>query len=431
MLKAKLTRKSYYSWIVWGLGAAFFFFEYLARVAPSVMVTELMQAFKVNTFQLGSLSAFFFISYVGMQIPVGVLVDRYSPRYLLTVMCILCGLSCIGFAYVKLFWLAEVARFVMGFAASFAFIGAMKLVTVWFSSKRYGLLAGLTQALGMLGAAVSEGGLDFSLGKIGWEATMIAIGLVIILLGLLIWVFVYDHPERENKRQERSANKERHLPLWEGLVHVVRNPQSWINGIYVGLLYASTEAFAELWGVSYLERVDGMSRHIAGIAISLIFLGWTIGGPIVGWLSDYLRRRRSVMIGSAVLSLITLTAALYMPYRPMPLLMLLLFLFGFCNTGVGTGYALASEINSRCIAGVSIAFANMASVVIGALAQPLIGLFLDWQKTSDSIGKQAITLYSPESFKWAMLILPIFLVLSIITSFFIEETNCCSIEELK
>ena len=85
-------------WLIWGLGAAFFFAEYYARVAPSVMATDLMQAFQVNAFALGSLSAFFYYAYVAMQLPVGMMMDRFGPHRLLTYTALICGIGAIGFS---------------------------------------------------------------------------------------------------------------------------------------------------------------------------------------------------------------------------------------------------------------------------------------------------------------------------------------------
>src|SRR5688572_11451641 len=145
-----IMRAKSYPWIVWGLAAAFFFSEYFARVAPGVMVPDLMRDFKVTALTLGSLSAFFYYAYVGMQVPVGILVDRFGPHRLLTVATVLCSAGCLLFASAQSVSLAEAGRFLMGFGASFAFVGTLKLAAVWFPASQFGLLAGLTQALGML-----------------------------------------------------------------------------------------------------------------------------------------------------------------------------------------------------------------------------------------------------------------------------------------
>jgi len=142
------------AWLIWGLAAGFFFIEYIARVAPSVMVPDLMSAFSVDATHLGTLSAFMLFAYVAMQIPVGTLVDRFGPHKLLTAMALLCGLACILFSNTHQIIFAELARLLTGISAAFAFVGALKLASTWFPSSRFGLLAGATQALGMLGAFV-------------------------------------------------------------------------------------------------------------------------------------------------------------------------------------------------------------------------------------------------------------------------------------
>ena len=125
------------------------------------MVPQLMQAFNVNALSLGALSAFFYYAYVAMQLPVGTLMDRFGPRLLLSLMAAICGLSCVLFATTHDLFLANLSRFLMGFSAAFAFVGALKIARTWFSAKRFGFLAGLTQALGMVGAAVGEGPVSY------------------------------------------------------------------------------------------------------------------------------------------------------------------------------------------------------------------------------------------------------------------------------
>src|SRR3989338_3340653 len=147
------TSKSYsfYPWVVWALAASFFLFEYVTRVAPSVMANQLMQEFHVYALGLGALSAFFYYPYIVMQVPVGMLVDRFGPRRLLTVMVLMCALSNFIFGIAHNIWMADLGRFLMGFSSAFAFVSCLKLATSWFYPIRFPLLAGITQALGMVG----------------------------------------------------------------------------------------------------------------------------------------------------------------------------------------------------------------------------------------------------------------------------------------
>lgn len=412
----------FYPWLIWGLGAGFFFSEYLGRVAPGVLVPELTQEFHVNALMLGALSSMFMWPYIIMQMPVGMLVDRYGPHKLLTVTAALCGLGCMAFAVAKGLFIAQMGRFLMGFGASFAFVGALKLATMWFCPTRFGLLAGLTQALGMLGAALGAGPLSALVEGLGWRKTMWLIGGILIVIAVLIGLVVRDNPLLHHGEPEPSEEYGSHISFKEAFTRVLKNPQSWLNGFYVGLIYSPTGAFAELWGTTYVQHNYGLDKIKAAQAISCIFLGWAIGGPLAGLLSDRIKRRKPVMIGSALLSLVTMTLALYTPNLSVPVLFLLMFFYGLSNTGVGVSYAVAGEINERRVAGTSLAFANMASIIFGALFQPLIGLFLDLQWDGKLVN--GVPEYSIEAYRHAMLALPLCLVLGLISTLFVKETYC-------
>ena len=411
--------KRNYAWLIWSLAAGFFFAEYIARVAPSIMVPHLMKALQVNAFHLGSLSAFFYYAYVIMQIPAGTLVDKYGPHKLLTILATCCGVSVLIFASSHSLATAEISRFIMGFSAAFAFVGALKLASVWFPPRRFGFLAGSTQAIGMFGAAVGVGAVSVLVKYMGWRETMYLLGFILLVLGILIGLIVRDKPNDLSMTTEQKPLYKRYS-LLEGILIVLKNPQTWINGVFIGFLYAPTAAFAEMWGPSYLHRVYNLSPEVAAGAISMIFVGWMIVSPIAGWISDSIGRRKPVMLVSVLASLFFMATILYLPGLSKWAVFVLLFLYGLSNVGVATSYAVACECNPRAIAGTSMSFANMASVLIGAGFQPIIGRILDvcW----DHKMINGIRFYSAHDFRIAMLVLPLCFVISLVAWYFIKET---------
>jgi MFS family permease len=410
------------AWVIWGLAAAFFFCDYFARVSIGVMVADLMAEFNMSAARLGAVSTYFYLPYVVMQIPVGVLVDRYGVRVMLITMSILTGLACSLFGFAEHVWTLEVARFLLGFGSAFAFVSALKLAAEWFPASWLGLLAGLTQALGMIGAAVGGYPIAVSLAAVGWRYTMHVMAVVFVILCGFITYFVYD------KSTERQAHSDEHafVHMAKNLWIVLVNPQSWVNALYAGFLFAPTGALAEFWGPSYLQHVRHMSPDMAAWANSMIFIGWAIGGPLMGWLSDKLQKRKSAMLASAAASLVILSAVLYVPNLSNVDILLLLLLFGVANNGVAIAYAVASEINPRRVAGASIAFANMMSVIVGTLLLPIIGWLLDLQRAQVMIEGQIS--FDPNAFQTTMLCLPLCLVLGLVTAFFLKETGCLPLE---
>ena len=409
----------YYPWLIWGLAASAFFIEYFARVAPGVMIDSLMRDFKVQALALGSLSAFFYYTYVGMQIPVGILVDRFSLRWLLTSMIFICGLGCLIFASTTHLGVAALARLMMGFGAAFAFVSALKVASVWFPAQQFGLLAGLTQAIGMLGAAVGQMPMAYLVVHLGWRETLFLIAGLMILLSATVAILVRDRVKPVTLVIAKKSLM--HSPC-SGLVKVLKNPQSWWNALFAGLLFAPTAALAELWGVKFFRQTYHLSNEIAAMGIGLIFIGWTLGGPLTGCISDRIKRRKVILILSACFSLLFASLFIMLPHLPLGILFSLLFLYGLANTGVATAYAVASEINPQAIAGTSVAFANMASVIIGAGFQPLIGWLLE--KKWDGSLVDGLAFYSNADFRSALSILLLSLLLAVLVACGIKETYC-------
>ncbi len=405
-------------WLIWGLGAAFFFAEYYARVAPSVMAYDLMRAFSVNAFALGSLSAFFYYAYISMQIPVGMLMDKYGPHRLLTFTAVICGMGAFGFAFSTHIFFADLCRLLMGFGAAFAFVGSLKLASIWFPASRFGLMAGLTQAIGMLGAATGEGPMAVLVTHFGWQQTMMLIGIIFMILAVAIGLIVRDAP---TSHPRRLVGVSKNFSLLSTLRIVLKNPQSWTNAIYAGFVYAHSAAFGELWGVSFLQHAYHVDVTTAATAIGLIFIGWGVGGPLTGFLSDFISLRKPFMYGSAILGFICLVLILY-AQLPFTVVYFLLFIYGMTNTGVSIAYAVASEINPHHAAGTSMAVANMASVIVGASFQPIIGLLLvlHWS----GLIVHGAPYYTAADYRSALILLPVCSALGFITAFFVKETHC-------
>ncbi len=120
------------AWLVWGLGAIFYLMGFFQRVAPAVITTELMKEFDINAAALGNLSAFYFYSYVAMQIPTGILSDTQGPRRLLAAGALVAAIGTLMFSMAHSFTLASIGRFLIGASVAVAFVGMLKLANNWF-----------------------------------------------------------------------------------------------------------------------------------------------------------------------------------------------------------------------------------------------------------------------------------------------------------
>ena len=414
-----------FAWIVWGLAAAFYFSDYLARVAPGVMHRSLQLDFGINEAGFGILTASFYFPYILMQIPVGLTVDRMSIRNILTVMSLITALGCCVFGLADGLLTASIGRMLIGFSAAFAFVSSLRLATSWFPPAMLGLLSGLTQSLGMLGAAAGEAPVSFLVANVGWRHSMLIIAFLFIALAGLLYQFVRDEPG--TKRQEIKHAAEPRLSIFASLKIILSHRQTWINALYAGFLFGPTAVIGEAIGPAYLQYGRGLTAHTAAFATGLIFIGWGISGPLSGWISDRMGRRKPLMIFSALCGIFLTSLFVFYPNLDKSTTYLLFFIFGLTNTGVAIAYAVSTEIHESNVVGTSIAFTNMISIFVGALMQPLVGRLVDAVSGARAYNVETLLL---SDFQAGLKILPLCSLVALILALMVKETYCKPIRKI-
>lgn len=407
-------------WFIVALGAVYYCYEYFLRISPSVMTADLMRAYHLTGAQVGSLSAFYYHAYVPMQIIVGLLMDRYGPRRLLTIACLLCAVGTYFFASSHNLVVAQAGRFLVGFGSAFAFVGAAKLATLWLPPSRFALVSGIIVCLGMFGAMLGDIALRLLVDAIGWRTTSFLAGGVGIILAIVLWTVIRDvNPILPDHYAHHDTSfKKVFIGLWQ----VIMNTQIWLVGLVGFLLYLSLSAFAELWGIPYLEQAHGFTKMQAAFANSLVFLGWALGSPFWGWYSDHLRYRCLPIRVAAIGTLITICMLLYLPHLSVFWICLLLFLIGLLSSAQVLVFALNREAMSIKIAGTVIAFTNLVVMIGGNIFQPVIGKLLDVKWHGGMIDGARV--YSPAAYEYALSVLPICTLIAVVILFFIRETYC-------
>lgn len=405
--------------IVYSLAAAFLCYEMALQVSPSVMTAQLMRDLSVDAAGLGIISGFYFYSYTLMQIPAGLLFDRFSTRWLTTISLLVCAAGATFFGMADSVMYASLGRFFMGLGSAFAFIGVLVVATRWFPLKYFAFLVGIAQFLAAMGAMGGEAPLASAVNKFGWRPTITWLAFAGGLLAMCILFIVHHKPEGT----QHSSQKSKDYGIMPSIQSVLGNLQTWWLALYAFACWAPITAFASLWGVPYLMARYNVSNTLASEAMAMVWIGLGIASPIIGWYSDQLGRRRSLLNFCALVGVIASVILLYVPTIPFALTFVLLFAFGVATAGQILSFAVVRDINRPEVTATAIGVNNMAVVAGGALFQPLVGYLLRLNWTGEMFNNAPV--YSVDNYTIALLVVPVCFFLSYISGqFLIRETYC-------
>ncbi len=417
------------AWLVWGLGALLYLMGFFQRVAPAVMTDELMGDFRVSAAGLGSLSAVYFYSYVAMQVPTGILADRWGPRRLLTAGAFVAGLGTLLFAMAgDIFW-AGAGRLLIGGGVAVAFVGLLKVASNWFPPRRFALVSGLALFSGIIGAVFAGPPLRMLMSWYSWRSIISGSAVFTLLICAGIWFFVRDTPHEKGYADfpapGHPAAKESQTGIAAGIVEVFRYPNTVLLCVIPGGVVGCVLTFSGLWGVPYLATHHHLTTTGASVLTATLLVAWAVGGPVFGWFSDRLGHRKPLYLVGCAVSLAGWGGILLLSNLPVYLLISLLVITGFCSGCMIIGFAFAKESVPVNLAGTVSGVVNMGVMMGPMVLQPAVGWILDknWQgKAVDGI-----RVYPIDAYQAGFILMLAWLALSFLLLFFTRETHCCQV----
>ncbi len=408
---------------VWSLGAALFLVGFFQRVAPAVITRELMVEFALSAAALGNLSALYFYAYVAIQIPTGVVVDRWGARRVLTTGALIAASGMLLFSFATAYSVAGAGRLLVGAGVGVAFVSMLKLATHWVHPSRFALISGLALAFGSLGGISAGVPLRLGVDALGWRWVMAATGFATVFLAAAIWHFVRDDPSERGFASFSTSpaeNKERHSMLG-GIREVFRYRNVWLNFIGCGAITGPMLAFGGLWGVPFLVSQYGLSTAQAAFVTSILLVAWAVGSPLAGVLSDRLNRRKLPIIVGGTIAAALWSVLIYVPGLPYPILIAIMIGLGIASGVVVIGFAFCKESVPASLAGTSSGVANMGNMLGGMAMQPLIGWLLDRAWDGNMAGE--VRIYGFAAFAAAFTLMLVWLVAGLAALTFARETH--------
>ena len=351
----------------WLLVAVYYFYQYALRSAPSVMLPELTEAFGVNALGVSAIVGMFYYGYSPFSLVAGTSIDRFGAKRVIPIGAAVVGIGALLFGTGNA-TLANIGRFLQGAGGAFALIGAVYLITKNFPASVAASFIGATQMFGMGGGSAGQ----FLVGPIiksgvSWDRFWIYAGcLGLVISGVLLVLL----PKETPKATPSGAGA--FSALLRSLGKVFRNPQSLLCGFISGLLFIPTTILGMTWGVRFLQEARGREFEAAVTLAAAIPLGWMIGCPLLGFISDRLGRRKPVIFSGALMLLTVVTWVLFgnpeiLRGHTVGILM------GIASGAAMLPYTVIKEANPPGLGGTATGVINFINFTFSALLGPVFG----------------------------------------------------------
>ncbi|MFF2132290.1 nitrate/nitrite transporter [Streptomyces olivochromogenes] len=362
---------------VWGIGVSVYFVAVIYRTSLGVAGLDAADRFHVNASALSTFSILQLLVYAGMQIPVGLLVDRLGTKKVLALGVVLFTAGQLGFAFSASYGTALASRALLGCGDAMTFISVLRLGTRWFPARRGPLVAQLAGLVGMAGNLVSTLVLARLLHGLGWTATFAGSALAGVVVLVLLLLFLKDHPEDHEPEP---------LPH-QGAAYVRRQiAAAWREpGTRLGLWVHFTTQFPAmvfllLWGLPFLVQAQGLSRAAAGELLTLVVLSNMAVGLVYGQIvSRHHAARLPLALGTVAATAGMWAATLAYPgaRAPMWLLVVLCTVLGACGPASMIGFDFARPANPPERQGTASGITNMGGFIASMTTLFAIGMLLD------------------------------------------------------
>ncbi|MFI5008223.1 MAG: MFS transporter [Solirubrobacterales bacterium] len=354
--------------IAWLITAIYYFYQYTLRSAPSVMMPQLSEAFGLTAMGVASMAGLFYWGYSPFSLVAGAAMDRLGPRKVVPLGAAAVGVGALLFASGNAD-LANVGRLLQGAGGVFALVGAVYIATESFPASMAATLIGATQMFGMAGGSAGQFVVGPLIGGgVSWSTFWGVMGVVGLLIGAVLYAMLPDP-------QKPRAGGDWLRGALGAIGRVLRNPQSILCGMIAGLLFIPTTIFDMIWGVRYLQEARGYEYASAVMRSAAVPLGWIIGCPLLGFVSDRLGRRKPVIAAGALVLLACLAWILYGPADVLPPYVLGI-VAGIASGAAMLPYTVIKEANPPEVSGTATGVVNFLNFTFSALLGPVFGSIL-------------------------------------------------------
>ncbi len=351
------------AWTIWIIASVFYAYQYVLRLIPNVMFDEIMKQFNLDAATFGQIAGIYYIGYAFMHLPLGILLDKYGPRKVMSACILMSALSVTPILFATHWIFPLVGRLLLGIGSSAAILGAFKIIRMSFKESQFTRMLSFSVTIGLLGAIYGGTPVSFMTQKLGYLLVIQIFTVSGIALALFTYLIV---PEME-KTQTSSVLSD--------LKEVLGNKKVIWFSFMAGLMVGPLEGFSDVWGSAFFKHAYNFDSVLAATLPSLIFVGMSFGGPILSFIAEKTGRYTGTISGAAIVMSLTFFSLLSGKMMPETASLAMIIIGVCCAYQILAVYKASTYVNGR-VAGITTAVANMIIMVFGYGFHSAIGLVM-------------------------------------------------------
>ncbi len=353
------------AWFVWGVASIFYAYQYILRVMPNIMMNDIMGQFNIDAAIFGQFSGVYYIGYSLMHLPIGIMLDRFGPRKVMTACILLTVIGILPIIFAEHWIYPVIGRALIGIGSSAAILGTFKIIRMIFAEQYFTRMLSLSVTIGLIGAIYGGGPVSYLSSNMGYKIVIEILALVGIVLAFVTYIIVPEIDSTHNKNT-----------VFADIKDVLTNIRVVSLCCFAGLMVGPLEGFADVWGSEFLRQVYGFDKNIASYIPSMIFIGMCFGAPLLSLIAEKTGSYLGSIIGAGICMLITFIALVS------GILTISTMTVSFVVVGVASAYQIlaiyrASTYVPESLVGLTTAVANMIIMSFGYAFHSIIGYIIE------------------------------------------------------
>lgn len=364
------------AWTVWMIASIFYAYQYILRVMPNIMLPDIMRQFQIDAATFGQFSGVYYIGYSLMHLPIGIFLDRFGPRKVMTCCILLTVAGLIPLIFASHWSYPIIGRFLIGMGSSAAILGVFKVIRMSFSEEKFPRMLSFSVTIGLIGAIYGGGPVSYMHEALGYQTLIQFFALMGLALALAAYWII------------PSGKTSIETTVWSDIKEVFTNRKMVLSCVLAGLMVGPLEGFADVWGTAFLKKVYGFEGALAASLPSMIFIGMCFGAPLLNLIAEKMGYLATI-IGAGLAMAVTFFLLLIFPLNAG------LVTIGFAIVGICSAYQILAIYNATTyvreqVAGLTTAAANMIIMIFGYAFHSTIGAIVNAQGGPNN--SQALTI---------------------------------------